>query len=69
MSLTSEEKMNIQTVWNGLDAILVEKSESGIEQNFAEDFGGVFQSLLMFLIPNMIAILSLVKAYRESRKG
>jgi len=36
--LTTQEKENIQKVWAGLDAILIEKSETGIEQYFAEDF-------------------------------
>ena len=38
MSLSTEEKRNIQIVWDGLDAILKEKSEVGIEANFADDF-------------------------------
>ena len=38
MALSNQEKKNIQIVWNGLDAILKEKSEIGIEANFAQDF-------------------------------
>ena len=36
--LSQEEKKNIQIVWDGLDAILKDKSESGIDANFAVDF-------------------------------
>ncbi|QLG44456.1 nuclear transport factor 2 family protein [Costertonia aggregata] len=36
--LSEQEKNNIQIVWYGLDAILKDKSESGIDTNFAIDF-------------------------------
>ncbi|MFS4448690.1 nuclear transport factor 2 family protein [Maribacter sp. 2307UL18-2] len=36
--LTTKEKKNIQIVFDGLDAILKDKSESGIDANFAVDF-------------------------------
>lgn len=36
--LTAQEKKNIHIVFKGLDAILVDKSETGIEAHFAEDF-------------------------------
>ena len=38
MALTAREKKNIQIVWEGLDAILKEKSEAGIDANFDERF-------------------------------
>ncbi len=36
--LTTQEKQNIQLVWDGLDAILKDKSEAGIDASFAVDF-------------------------------
>ena len=36
--LSQKEKENIQKVWDGLDAILKDKNEAGIDANFAVDF-------------------------------
>ena len=36
--LSQQEKQHIQLVWDGLDAILKDKSEAGIDATFAEDF-------------------------------
>ncbi len=38
MSLTNQEKNNIQLVWNGMDAILKTKDERGVDHAFARDF-------------------------------
>ncbi|MEM9329075.1 MAG: nuclear transport factor 2 family protein [Bacteroidota bacterium] len=38
MALTPEEKRNIQIVWDGLDAILKDKSEAGIDTHFDPSF-------------------------------
>lgn len=38
MSITSQEKNHIQTVWDGMAAILGTKDESKVEACFAEDF-------------------------------
>ena len=38
MALTQNEKRHIQIVWDGLDAILKDKSEEGIEANFDASF-------------------------------
>lgn len=38
MALSSEEKQNIQLVWDGMGAILDTKNEQVVENSFAEDF-------------------------------
>ncbi|MEM9672167.1 MAG: nuclear transport factor 2 family protein [Cyclobacteriaceae bacterium] len=38
MALTTDEKRNIKIVFDGLDAILKDKSEAGIDANFDESF-------------------------------